>query len=152
MNSSIPELKKKVALFDRQRLQKKCAIEELKSTASVMSEKISRGSLYAVSSLKTIQIKIRDLRRLVLDLEKMIDSLKFKISQLESNDQFFTRQDIHEFEKALNDHSSHELMVDLTNPLFSNRGFLESIKSQLEDFEYYEKCALLQKRIEKINP
>ena len=70
---------------------------------------------------------------------------------LEQNDMTFTVEDVMGFEQALNESDVTELKIDMLNPLFSNVKFLRVLRTQLETHEIYEKCALLQKRIETLN-
>ena len=80
----------------------------------------------------------------------LLDKLNDKIRLLNENEMFFTEEDIMGFETALNNSEGEELSIDKLNPLFSNLSFLRVLRTQLEDHEIYEKCALLQKQIEKL--
>lgn len=150
MNSSIPELRKEISSLEAKHAQYVQAIKELKLAAQRLAEQISEGFGAAGHALKIVQSKIKNLRLRIREKEQRIEMLSFKIDQLKTDDHYFTFEDISGFEKALNENSTDELMIDKANPLFQNRPFLESIKTELERYELYEKCALLQKQIEKI--
>jgi hypothetical protein len=149
MSSSISGLITQVTKLEEKANRHLKTIEELDFQAKKMADKIAEGSLNRLHSLRTIQIKTRIIRQRYKEKTYLINHLTEKIKQLKADKMFFTNEDIKGFETALNSNEK-ELLVDMLNPLFSNLSFLRVIRSQLEDFEIYEKCALLQKQIEKL--
>jgi hypothetical protein len=127
------------------------ALNQLESQIKSVAIKASSGQKSSLNKLKTLQIKCRLIRTRYNEKTLLLDKMNQKINMLEKNDMTFTVEDIVGFEKALNDSDGKELAVDKFNPLFSNIKFLRVLRKQLESHEIYEKCALLQKRIEILN-
>ena len=127
------------------------ALNQLESQIKSIAIKASDGQISAFSKLKTLQIKCRLIKTRYNEKTLLLDKLNQKIRMLEENDMTFTVEDIVGFEKALNDSDGKELAIDKFNPLFSNIKFLRVLRKQLESHEIYEKCALLQQRIELLN-
>jgi len=127
------------------------ALNQLESQIKSVAIKASKGQISALNKLKTLQIKCRLIRTRYNEKTLLLDKMNQKINMLEQNEMTFTVEDIVGFEKALNDSDGKELEVDKFNPLFSNIKFLRVLRKQLESHEIYEKCALLQKRIEILN-
>jgi hypothetical protein len=126
------------------------ALKELQDQIKAVAIKASTGQRSAFNKLKTLQIKSKLIKTRYSEKSLLIDKLNEKISMLEQNDMTFTVEDVMGFEKALNDSNGSELKIDKLNPLFSNVKFLRVLRSQLETHEIYEKCAILQKRIETL--
>lgn len=126
------------------------ALNELRDQIKAVSVKASAGQRSALFKLKTLQIKCKLIKTRYSEKSLLISKLNEKINMLEQNDMTFTVEDVMGFEQALNDSTGSELKVDKLNPLFSNVKFLRVLRSQLETHEIYEKCAMLQKRIETL--
>jgi hypothetical protein len=150
MNSSISGLINQVKKLEQKANQYIKTIEELEVQSKIIAGKITQGNLNLIQSLKTIQIKIRLIRQKHFEKAYLCDKLNDKVKQLKADETFFTNEDIKGFETALNSEGK-DLSVDKLNPLFSNLSFLRVIRTRLETFESYEKCALLQKQIERIS-
>ena len=151
MNSSISGLINKVIQLEKKTNRYLKTLRELEKQTQLTAKEISSGSLNAVHSLKTIQIKIRLIRQRYFEKTYLLENLNQKIIQLKADELFFTAEDVEGFEMALNKNDAKELQVDQLNPLFSNLSFLRVLRTQLEDYEIFEKCALLQKQINKLN-
>jgi hypothetical protein len=126
------------------------ALKELQDQIKTVAIKASKGHQSALYKLKTLQIKCKLIKTRYNEKSLLIEKLNEKITMLEQNDMTFTVEDVMGFEKALNDSNGSELKIDKLNPLFSNVKFLRVLRTQLETHEIYEKCALLQKRIETL--
>lgn len=126
------------------------ALNQLRGQLKTVAIKASTGSRSAHSKLKTLLIKCKLIKTRYNEKTLLIDKLNEKINMLELNEMTFTVEDVMGFEKALNDSTGMELKIDRLNPLFSNVKFLRVLRTQLETHEIYEKCALLQKRIETL--
>lgn len=126
------------------------ALKELQDQIKTVAIKASKGHQSALHKLKTLQIKCKLIKTRYNEKSLLIEKLNEKINMLEQNDMTFTVEDVMGFEKALNDSNGLELKIDKLNPLFSNVKFLRVLRTQLETHEIYEKCALLQKRIETL--
>jgi len=126
------------------------ALKELQDQIKTVAIKASKGHQSALHKLKTLLIKCKLIKTRYNEKSLLIEKLNEKINMLEQNDMTFTVEDVMGFEKALNDSNGSELKVDKLNPLFSNVKFLRVLRTQLETHEIYEKCALLQKRIETL--
>jgi hypothetical protein len=150
MNSSISGLITKVSKLEKKSNQYLKTIRELETQSQKIVIEIVAGNLNLAHSLKTIQIKIRLIRQRYAEKVYLLDKLNDKIIQLSKDELFFTIEDIEGFESALNSNKGEELSVDQLNPLFTNLSFLRGLRTQLENIEIYEKCALLQKQIEKL--
>ena len=124
------------------------ALVQLQDQIKTVAVKAANGHRSAFSKLKTLQIKCRLIQTRYNEKTYLLEKLNQKINMLEQNDMTFTVEDVMGFEKALNDAEGNELEVDRLNPLFPNIKFLRVLRKQLETHEIYEKCALLQKRIE----
>ena len=126
------------------------ALKQIKDQIKTVAIKASKGQKSALHQLRTLQIKCKLVVTRYNEKTLLIQKLNEKISMLEQNEMTFTAEDVMGFEQALNDSNGSELKIDRLNPLFSNVKFLRVLRSQLESHEIYEKCALLQKRIEKL--
>lgn len=126
------------------------ALRQLRDQIKTVAVKASKGQVSALQKLKTLQIKCKLIVTRYNEKTILLDMLNQKITMLEQNEMTFTAEDVIGFEQALNDSDGTELKIDRLNPLFSNVKFLRVLRSQLESHEIYEKCALLQERIEKL--
>lgn len=150
MNLSISGLINKVTKLEKKTNHYLKTIGELETQAQKTTKEIVAGKLNAIHALKTLQTKIRMIRRRYIEKIYLLEKLNKKIGQLKADEMFFTTEDIEGFEVALNEDNAKELQVDMLNPLFSNLSFLRIMQSQLENHEIYEKCAMLQKQIENL--
>lgn len=126
------------------------ALNQLQEQIKTVAIKASKGDNSAAYKLKTLLVKCRLIKTRYNEKDILIEKLNQKINMLEQNEMTFTVEDVMGFEQALNEADGIELKIDKLNPLFSNVKFLRVLRTQLEDHEIYEKCALLQKRIEKL--
>jgi len=150
MNLSISGLIKKVTLLEKKTNKYLNTIKELEMQSHKIANEVVSGNKKFIHSLKIIQIKIRLVKQRYFEKIYLLNKLNDKIQLLEEDEMFFTDEDIMGFETALNNSKGEELSIDKLNPLFSNLSFLRVLRTQLEDHEIYEKCALLQKQIEKL--
>ena len=150
MNSSISGLIKKVTFLEKKTNKYLKTLKELETQTFKLAKEIVSGNKKAIFSLKIIQVKTQLIRLRYFEKVYLLDKLNDKIQLLNENEMFFTEEDIMGFETALNNSEGEELSIDKLNPLFSNLSFLRVLRTQLEDHEIYEKCALLQKQIEKL--
>jgi len=150
MNSSISGLIKKVTHLEKNTNKYLITLKELETQAFKLANEVISGNRKSVYSLKIIQVKIKLIKQRYFENVYLLNELNDKINLLEADDMFFTDEDILGFESALNNSEGEELSIDKLNPLFSNLSFLRGLRTQLEDHEIYEKCALLQKQIEKL--
>ena len=151
MIASIQILKEEVNKLENKTNDYLSALRELQDQIKVVAIKASKGQKGALYKLKTLQIKCKLINTRYDEKSLLILKLNEKINMLEQNEMTFTVEDVLGFEQALNDSEGNELKIDKLNPLFSNVKFLRVLRTQLETHEIYEKCALLQKRIEKLN-
>jgi hypothetical protein len=126
------------------------ALNELRDQLKTVAINASMGHRSALHKLKTLQIKCKLIKTRYSEKTLLLEKLNEKINMLELNDMTFTVEDVMGFENALNNSEGKELKIDRLNPLFSNVKFLRVLKTQLETHEIYEKCALLQQRIETL--
>ena len=150
MNSSISGLIKKVTNLEKKTNKYLKTIKELETQYIKIVNEVVSGNKKSIYSLKIVQVKMRLVRQRYFEKVYLIDKLNDKIQLLKKDEMFFTEEDIMGFESALNNSEGAELSIDKLNPLFSNLSFLRVLRTQLEDHEIYEKCALLQKQIEKL--
>jgi hypothetical protein len=148
MKASIKILKKEVNKLERKTNDYINALRELQEQIKVAAINATAGKKGALYKLKTLQIKCKLIHTRYDEKSILILKLNDKINMLEQNGMTFTAEDVLGFEQALNESEGKELKIDKLNPLFSNVKFLRVLRSQLETHEIYEKCALLQKRIE----
>lgn len=150
MIASIQILKEEVNRLEIKTNSYLCALRELQDQIKEVALNASKGQKGALYKLKTLQIKCKLINTRYDEKSILILKLNEKINMLTQNEMTFTVEDVMGFEQALNDSEGTELKIDNLNPLFSNVKFLRVLRSQLETHEIYEKCALLQKRIEKL--
>ncbi len=150
MIASIQILKEEVNRLENKTNDYLSALRELQDQIKVVAIKASKGQKGALYKLKTLQIKCKLINTRYDEKSLLILKLNEKINMLEDNEMTFTVEDVLGFEQALNDSEGNELKIDKLNPLFSNVKFLRVLRTQLETHEIYEKCALLQKRIENL--
>ncbi len=151
MIASIEILKEEVKRLESKTNNYLIALHELQGQIKAVALNASKGQKGALYKLKTLQIKCKLVNTRYDEKNILILKLNEKINMLEENEMTFTVEDVIGFELALNESEGKELKIDDLNPLFSNVKFLRVLRSQLETHEVYEKCALLQKRIEKLN-
>ncbi len=150
MNSIISGLIKKVNNLEKKTNKYLITIKELEIQSLKIANEVVSGNQKYIHSLRILQVKLRLVRQRYFEKVYLLDKLNDKIKQLKEDEMFFTDEDITGFETALNNSEGEELTIDKLNPLFSNLSFLRVLRTQLEDYEIYEKCALLQKQIEKV--
>ena len=150
MNLSISGLISKATHLEKKTNKYLKTLKELEIQSLKIAKEIVSGNQKSGHSLKIIQRKIRLVRQRYFEKVYLLDKLNDKINLLNEDEMFFTDEDIMGFETALNNSEGEELSIDKLNPLFSNLRFLRVLRTQLEDHEIYEKCALLQKQIEKL--
>ena len=150
MNLSISGLIKKVTHLEKKTNKYLKTLKELETQSLKIVNEIISGNQKSIYSLKIVQVKTRLVRQRYFEKVYLIDKLNDKIQLLKEDEMFFTDEDVLGFESALNNSEGKELSIDNLNPLFSNLSFLRVLRTQLEDYEIYEKCALLQKQIEKL--
>ena len=150
MNLSISGLIKKVTHLEKKTNKYLKTLKELEAQSLKIVNEIASGNQKSIYSLKIVQIKTRLVRQRYFEKVYLLDKLNNKIQLLKEDEMFFTDEDILGFESALNNSEGEELSIDNLNPLFSNLSFLRVLRTQLADHEIYEKCALLQKQIEKL--
>lgn len=150
MNSSISGLIKKVTHLEKNTNKYLKTLKELETQAFKLANEVISGNRKSVHSLRIIQVKIKLIKQRYFEKVYLLNQLNDKINLLEADEMFFTDEDILGFESALNNSEGEELSIDKLNPLFSNLSFLRGLRTQLEVHEIYEKCALLQKQIEKL--
>lgn len=150
MNLSISRLINKVTYLEKKTNKYLKTLKELEHQSLKLVSVIVSGNEKSINSLKIVQLKMRLIRQRYFEKVYLLEKLNKKIQLLKEDEMFFTDEDIMGFETALNNSEGEELSIDTLNPLFSNLSFLRVLRTQLEDHEIYEKCALLQKQIEKL--
>ena len=151
MEDSIKVLEEEVVRLESKTNGYLLALKQLQEQLNQTAQLAAKNDRNAAYQLKTLLKKCRLIKRRYHEKSELIERLNQKINMLQNNDMTFTVEDVMGFEEALNNSNGKELQIDRLNPLFSNLKFLRVLRNQLETHEIYEKCALLQKRIEKLN-